>query len=409
MGRIIDMMQKRYLGRYLLEHPHNLDKMVFIAGPRQVGKTTLVQSLGPKLGFKNVLYLNWDRPKDRIPIRDINYTVFREEVENAQGRPLVIFDELHKYPKWKSFLKGYYDTFKKDLPAFVTGSARLDVYRRGGDSLLGRYWLFHLNPFSVGEMLKGKIFAPPKELTLTSDKEAQKAFEILMERGGFPEPLFSEDSTTGPRWRRMRRDILIREDLRDLSKIHDVGHVDNLMDLVIGSVGSTLSLNSLRESLDVSYNAVRTWLKWLEAIYYCFRIMPYSKRVARALKKECKYFLFDWSELNEKGARFENLAAMHFKKSVDFWNDIGSGSFELCYVRDLEKREVDFLILQDKKPWMLIECKYQDDEIPKSLRYLTSILRPQYSILLNGSDQPGKYRFWGDTKYLVVAFLKNFV
>lgn len=408
-------MQKpaeRYLGHYLLEHPEDLKKMVFVAGPRQVGKTTLLEMLGPELGFKDILYLNWDRTKDRAPIRDISYTAFNDFVANAKGRALVIFDELHKYPKWKSYLKGYYDTFHDKLSTFVTGSARLDVYRRGGDSLLGRYWLLHLNPFSLNELVGRDVPSFSSDLVTESDSSSKEAFDSLFELGGFPEPLLSGSKTLHRRWLKMRRERLIAEDLRDLSKIHDLTHIENLMDLVIASVGSTLSVNSLRETLDVSYNAVAAWLKWLEAIYYCFSIAPYSKGVARGLKKERKYFLYDWSEVGDEGARFENMIAMHLKKSVEFWNDTGTGSFALNYVRDLEKREVDFLVVKDKKPWMLVECKLSADQIPRPLEWMADALGPEHSILVKKHGEGARYHVTNKRRHLIMdgcMFLKNFV
>ena len=323
-----------------------------------------------------------------------------------------MFDELHKYPKWKSYLKGYFDTFRNQLATIVTGSARLDVYRHGGDSLLGRYWLIHLNPFSLSEVAGNMNPRPPDELSGESNKEDIETLKSLMRWGGFPEPFLSRSDAMHRRWLTMRRERLIQEDLRDLSKIHDLSHIDNLMDLVIESVGSILSVNSLRESLQVSYNAVKTWLGWLETIYYCFRIPPYSKSIARALKKEAKYFLFDWSEVTDPGARFENMIAMHLKKSVDFWNDVGEGTFALHYVRDLEKREVDFLVLRDKKPWMLVECKLQGDDIPKSLHHMTTALKPIHSVLVTSEEIAAKYRVVNEKKYWVTgaaAFLKHFV
>lgn len=162
----------------------------------------------------------------------------------------------------------------------------------------------------------------------------------------------------------------------------------------------------------MSYNAVRTWLKWLQSIYYCFPITPYSKKLSRALKKEAKYYLFDWSEISNPGARFENLIATHLKKSIDFWNDTGAGDFSLHYVRDLEKREVDFVILRDQKIWLLIECKLQDDEIPSALQYMTRALKPQHSILLTQEPKSGRYQVSKGGTFWVsgaAAFLQSFV
>ncbi len=404
--------EHRYLGEYLIRNPENLKKMIFIAGPRQVGKTTLLENLGSRLGFSNIAYLNWDRPVDRKPIRDIHYDFFKTQLENSKNQPLIIFDELHKFPKWKAFLKGYYDTFRGKLSTFVTGSARLDVYRRGGDSLLGRYWLYRLYPFTLSEAMGNMAPSPPLHLSSSISEKADKILEILWKWGGFPEPFLSRSETHHRRWVRMRKERLIQEDLRDLSRIHDLSHIDNLMDLVIGSVSSSLSLNSLREELQVSYNAVKTWSKWLEAIYYCFPITPFSKKITHALKKEAKYYLLDWSEISDPGARFENMIAVHLKKSVDFWNDSGMGNYDLHYVRDLEKREVDFLILKDKKPWMLIEAKTQLQEIPSSLRHMSAQLKPEYSVLVANTPDKGQYQVLQGNRYWVsgaAAFLQNFV
>ena len=275
----------------------------------------------------------------------------------------------------------------------------MNVYRRGGDSLLGRYWLLHLHPFSVSEVVGNMNPLPPKILQSGDLRGSEDAFNSLLKWGGFPEPFLKGSSVHHRRWIKMRREILIREDLRDLSKIHDLTHIENMMDLVIASVGSLLSVNSLRETLDVSYNAVKSWLRWLEAIYYCFRIPPYSKSIAKGLKKESKYFLHDWSEIQDAGARFENMMAVHLKKSVDFWNDTGIGNFDLNFVRDVSKREVDFLILKDKRPWMLVECKVSGNDIPMSLQYMTKILKPEFSVLVTSENQDGQYRVIDGTKY----------
>src|SRR3989338_2708413 len=404
---------RRYLEDYLQNYPENMEKMIFVAGPRQVGKTSLLSTLGEELRFKKVAYLNWDRPADQKYIRDIHYTFFKEQIANADGtKPLIILDELHKYPKWKRFLKGYYDTFRGQLDTMVTGSARLDLYRRGGDSLLGRYWLFHLYPFTLSETLGNMNPPPPEKWIAHNHRNAHRELQKLWRWGGFPEPFITASEAHHRRWVRMRRERLVTEDLRDLSRIHDLHHIQNLMDCVIASVGSTLSMNSLKQTLNVSYNAIRTWMGWLEAIYYCFRVPPYSKKIARGFKKEAKYFLHDWSEVKEESSRFENMVAVHLKKSVDFWNDTGAGGLELCFVRDHLKREVDFLILRDRKPWTLVECKLSEEEIPSSLHHMAEALGTTHNVLVNWTEAKGYYRVFKDRKYWVSGaadFLVHFV
>lgn len=407
-----DVQLKRHLSEHLINNSNDLEKMVFIAGPRQCGKTTLVRALGSQLGFKNIAYLNWDRLADQRIIRDIHFTYFRELMANSEQKPLILFDELHKYRGWKTFLKGYYDTFHKDLATIVTGSARLDIYRRGGDSLFGRYWLYHLYPLSLSELLGVMNPGPPSLFKMSESQHQQQIFDNLFHSGGFPDPYLHGTPNYHRRWVRMRRERLIKEDLRDLSRIQDLAYVENLMELILASVGSTLSLNSLRESLDVSYNAVKTWVKWLEQIYYCFRVDPYAKKLARGFKKEGKYFPYDWSELEDDAKKFESFIAMHLKKSVDYWNDSGEGDFKLCFVRDHEKHEVDFLLLKNKKPWMLVECKLSSDDIPVSLHYMAERLHTEHNVLVNASSDPGRSRVYKSGKYWVTgagAFLRYFV
>lgn len=395
----------RYLVDYFNGHQDDLDKMVFITGPRQVGKTILPALLAKKMGYEEteVFYLNWDQPEDRKLIRSGNFAYFREMLSNTIGKkPFLIFDEIHKFRKWKNFLKGFFDSFQGQMVMVVTGSARLDTYRRGGDSLLGRYWLYHMYPFTLSEALGHFCPAPFENLSISKDQENGMAiYQTLYQFGGFPEPFLKAKLPHHLRWVRMRRERLLREDLRDLSRIQDLSDVEAFMGYLRESVTSPLSLNSIREKMEVSHNAVRNWLKWLESIYYCYRVSPYSKKVARSLKKEGKYYLYDWSELKDDGARFENLVSLHLKKSVDFWNDTGAGEFELFYVRDQEKREVDFLIVRDEKPWLLVEAKLGQAEIPKSLHYMGNALHVPHRVLVTHHLEEEKFRFVGKEKYLV--------
>lgn len=409
-------MFKRSLQYFFSVHPEFLKKMVFVAGPRQVGKTTLLEQLAHDRGYKKdeITQLNWDRKADNRIIRSQNMDYFLGLLANApQKPPLVIFDEIHKYGKWKNFLKGYYDTFHGKILTLVTGSARLDTYRRGGDSLLGRYWHYRLYPFTLSEAL-GRLDVPPIHgiaLQELSEKSI-KTYRRLFEYGGFPEPYLSHSPLHHRQWIRLRKERLLKNDLRDLSAVKEIGDVEILMGLVGRSVGSTLSVNSLKEDLDVSYNAVKNWLKWLEALYYCFKIPPYSKKLIRALKKDAKYYLFDWSELKEAAPRFENMVALHLKKSVDYWVDTGQGDFELFYVRDQQKREVDFLLVKESTPWMLVECKLSRDEIPPSLAYMGHTFQVAHRVLLTHSEEKGRFEVLKGQKYWVSGaadFFQNLV
>jgi predicted AAA+ superfamily ATPase len=327
------------------------DKFVLLTGPRQVGKTTLALAWLERRGG---LYLNWDVPEDRERI--LRRTFLEGSLPNA-----LVLDELHKYPRWKSWLKGLYDRRDAHLPVVVTGSARLDVYRRSGDSMFGRYDHLRLHPFSVGELTHGRAAEPPSDwMTLATDDDHEPIWSRLERRSGFPEPYSRDEPRQHQRWITQRRTLLVRDDLRELSQIRQLALVEHLALLLPERVGSPLSVNALREELEVGHDTVSAWLDALERLYFCFRISPYSRRLARALKKERKLYLWDWSVVGSPAARFENMVASHLLKAVHCWCDLGYGDFDLWYVRDKEKREVDFLITEDRRPLVLFECKTSD-------------------------------------------------
>jgi uncharacterized protein len=332
------MAAARYLSRQLRE---DLDrKMVFVAGPRQVGKTTLALSLaGARKG-----YLNWDVAEHREKI-------LRNELPPG---PLWIFDELHKYRRWRNYLKGIYDGRPAGQKILVTGSGRLDLYRFGGDSLQGRYHLLRLHPFSVAEC---------------GIRDAE-GFEQLLRLGGFPEPFLGGSEVEARRWSREYRTRLIREDVVSLERIQDLGHLELLMIRLPELVGSPLSINALREDLQVSHKAVSSWIQALERLYGLFRLSPFGAPRIRAVKKEQKHYHFDWSLVPEDPPRFENLVACHLLKWVHFEQDARGRDLELRYFRDLDGREVDFVVTEGRNVILMVECKWSDAAVDKSLRYL---------------------------------------
>ncbi len=320
-------------------------KMVFIGGPRQVGKTTLAHQLRAP---EETGYLNWDVPEDqeRILKRELPLT------------PLLVLDEIHKYRLWRNYLKGLYDAQQVGKKArqeiLVTGSARLDVYRFSGDSLQGRYHYLRLLPLSVAE-LQG-----PVHENLTS----------LLQLGGFPEPFFTQSESESRRWSREYRTRLLREDLRDLEQVRNISMIALLMSRLPSLIGSPLSINSLREDLQVAHKTVAHWIEILERLYALFRIPPLGGPKIRAIKKEQKAYLFDWTLVPELPMRFENLVAVHLLKHVFFLEDTQGLDIELRYFRDLDGREVDFVVVQDQKPILLVECKLGDQPLSPHLRYL---------------------------------------
>lgn len=350
------------------------EKMVFISGPRQVGKTTLAVEIGEKRYKDKALYLNWDDRKDR---KNILHEKFEAD------KKLVIFDEIHKYKKWKNYLKGIYDKNKKVFNIAVTGSAKLDVYRKGGDSLLGRYRHYRLHPLSLGELLfsRKKISVKPfSSLEFKKQgKETSETLATLLKFGGFPEIYLKQSEKRLRQWHNERVDLLVKEEIRDIENIKDLSALQVLVELLPERVGSLLSINSVREDLSVNFRTAASWIDVLERFYYHFRIYPYQNRKINALKKEAKLYLWDWSELKEEGSKFENLIAAHLLKFVHYLYDAEGYKAGLHYLRDREQREVDFLITIDNKPWFAVEVKNSSRNISKPLKFFTAKLNIPFS------------------------------
>jgi hypothetical protein len=320
--------------------------MVFIGGPRQVGKTTFALGLlGREADERHPAYLNGDHPA--VPPR-------LRRAELPAGEPLLLLDEVHKYARWRNLLKGIYDTEKSRLKIIVTGSARLDYYRKGGDSLAGRYRYFRLHPFSLRELHRS-----PSRADL----------DALLKFGGFPEPLFEQNEAAHRIWRRDRIARVVREDLRDLEHVREISLVEHLTDLLPSKVGAPLSVKSLREDLQIDHKTAERWLQILENLYVCFRVSPYGPPRVRAVKKERKLYLWDWSSVEDAGPRFENLVASQLLKYCHWIEDTEGHAMELRYLRDTDKREVDFVVLKDRRPLFAVECKTGEKAISPAIRY----------------------------------------
>lgn len=332
-------------------------KMVFIAGPRQVGKTTLAKGVMEEEG--GGLYYLWDNRADRREMLAARWPA---------GPTVVVLDELHKYRQWKGWLKGEFDKHREHLRIIVTGSARLDVYRRGGDSLQGRYHHYRLHPFSVAE-LRGDLpkTHPMHELAFPDRDGAD--LDVLLRFSGFPEPLLAHSERTHQRWQKERLDLFFREDVRDLENLRDLSSIQILADLLPEKVGAPLSLNAVREDLEVSHRAVSHWMDVLERLYFVFRVRPFAGKRIRSLKKEAKAYLWDWTLVRDPGARFENLVASHLLKFCHYLEDGEGLAAELFYLRDVDKREVDFMVAVGRKPWFAVEAKLSDDRASPALRY----------------------------------------
>ena len=293
------------------------------------------------------------------------------------GKDLLIFDEIHKYRNWKNYLKGEYDKYKDKFKILVTGSARLDIYRKGGDSLLGRYHPYRLHPLSLGE-LSGRevLFKPFSELVFAEDSaKNNEAFLKLLKFGGFPEIFLKQDERELRRWHNERVERLIKEDIRDTQNVRDISSLQVLVELLPQKVGSLFSLNSLREDLGVTHKTVSLWVDIFERFYYHFRVYPFQNKLIKSLRKEPKLYLWDWSEVTENGARFENTIASHLLKFCHFLVDVEGYKAQLYYLRDKEQREVDFLVTINNKPWFCLEVKNSFKDIPSSLIHFSRALK----------------------------------
>ena len=360
-------MIERYLEKIIKEDLK--EKMVFVSGPRQVGKTTLAINLAKETYPTSYAYLNWDNAVDRKQMINGLWQA---------NKKLFILDEIHKYRKWKNYLKGEYDKYKESFNILVTGSARLDIYRKGGDSLQGRYHAFRLYPLSVAELAgnKNKNFITFKKLHF--DDASHQTFESLYKFGGFPEQFNKQNERDLRRWHLERVDRLIKEDIRDVESIRDISAMQVLVQLLPKRVGSLFSLNSLREDLQVTHKTMASWVEILEKFYYHFRIYPFKNKLHGSLKKEPKLFLWDWSELEDEGARLENMVAVHLLKFCHYLTDVEGYRAGLNFLKNKQKQEVDFLVTIDNAPWFCVEVKKSMERNITSLKYYGTGLKIPY-------------------------------
>lgn len=336
-------------------------KMVLLSGPRQCGKTTLAKSL---FSNKKSTYYNWDV---------LTHRRLLQQGQLETNTTYWIFDELHKYHRWKNWLKGIYDLEHKNHSILVTGSANLRVYSRGGDSLQGRYFAHHLHPFTLREVTGRPAISDLDMIPLLdeSPKAADRSLlDALLLFGGFPEPFVSHSKTHADRWRLSYSEQLIRDEIRNLESLKDLDRVELLFDRLTETVGSVLSINSLREDLEVAFKSVKSWIDVFDNLYATFRIAPFGTPRIKAVKKEQKLYFWDWSRIEDPAKRFENAIAAHLLRLVDWARDTQGQKWELRYFRDINGREVDFIILRNAKPWMAIEVKSSETSVSPHLKYL---------------------------------------
>ena len=354
-------MDNRYIDAALSEYCFAYDKIALISGPRQVGKTYLARQLLKQRCSGS--YHNWDDEKFRLLWARTQGFLVEDLAPSPGQKPLLVLDEIHKDRAWKRKVKGLYDTLPGPVDIVVTGSAKLNVFRKKSDSLFGRHFHFHLHPLSAGELLGSQArdsasfrnAVEPANITCSS--EADQIIDDFLRFSTFPEPYLRANPRFLNTWRRSRAEQIIREDLRDISAVQEISHIELMLPLLMQRVGSLAGRASIRESLEVSFDSVRRWMDLLSQVYFIFTLHPYQKSLSRALRRERKVYLWEPTGIPEPGAKFENIVALHLLKACHFWSDTGEGDFTLHFLRTKDKAEIDFLICKDGRPWLPIEVK----------------------------------------------------
>jgi predicted AAA+ superfamily ATPase len=320
-------------------------KMVMLTGPRQVGKTTLSQQL--MAGLSGSQYLNYDVLAHRAVILAQSW---------RQSAPLLVLDEIHKMRDWKAWLKGVYDGRAPGQRILVTGSARMDTFRQGGDSLAGRFFQLRLHPFSVREWVEQVQVTP------------QAALAHLMERGGFPEPALAGSDAEAQRWRTQYYDGLVREDILEYSRLQEVKAMRLFAEMLRSRVGSPLSLASISRDLNIAPATLTRYLEVLEALFIVFIVRPWHRNIARATLKAPKVYFYDSGMVvGDEGVRLENMVACHLLKQVQWRQDTLGVRADLHYIRTKDEAEIDFALSEDETLTHLVECKLSDTKPHRAL------------------------------------------
>lgn len=368
---------KRIYQSVIEEHLESHQQMVILEGPRASGKTCLLDAVKESVG--DFVILDWCISADRELILAGPEKIY-SKINHASQLPIVAFDNLYLYKEWKNLLKGYYDVLSGRCKLIIIMAEKTDVYRTGQDSMMGRYFSYHIHPYSVAELCGRsdftKEYVPPQKLS-------EEVWNNLFVYGGFPEVFNKSKKAFHATWQNNFRNSIIKHDIRELSKINNSQLLDLLSQILIQSVGEPLNFSRIARNMQSTTPSVQSWYQLLLDHYYGFMILPWSKDIKRTIRKAPKFYLYDWSQHSDTRLRIENLVACHLKKFVEFFTDIGLGNYSLHYIRDKEHRGVDFLVAKDDKPWMIIDVKKSNKmKINSFLLYFYKQLDVQHTFQL---------------------------
>jgi uncharacterized protein len=395
-------VRSKYLKTFNFLKPR--PQMIFISGPRQSGKTTFAQGL--MASYTTATYLNWDIAADRKKIL-ADSDLGQAFIKTDRSQSLVVLDEIHKFSDWKNLLKGLYDQYKNESKILVTGSGRLDFFKKGNDSLAGRYFLFHMWPLTISEFCDADIsydrfVKDPLTLHIQDQGPLAETWRQLSLCSGFPDPYFSGDEKVYRIWSDTYRNQLIREDVRQLTRLEKIDLLEKLVLLLPHKIGSPLSMDKIAQDVGVAFETIKKWLLVLERFFICFRLTPWSKKIGRSITKEKKLYLYDYPSIPDLGARFENMIALELLRAVSTWRERGEGRWELHYVKDRDQKEVDFLLACDQKPFLLVEAKLSDTAPSESLVKFTKQLNVP-GVQLVSLPNVRKYSTIGPSDILVAS------
>ena len=379
--------------------------MIFISGPRQSGKTTLSRMISDN--FANKLYFNYDMILNKQKL--VNDPLFFEKLDRKDNTtPLIIFDEIHKYSNFKNYLKGIIDQFSQDYKFLVLGSGRLDTYQKGSDSLPGRYFQFRLFPFTISELSQNNINIDNflgNPLNCINSKDYSQTWFDLAEYSGFPEPYIKSTKQFFIRWSNTYHKQVIQDDILSMKEVRKLDKLEMLFSILPYKISSPLSLDNLAQDIQVSFNAVKSWIDIFESLFLVFRISPWTKKINRSLSKEKKLYLYNYAIITDPAKKFENMVALELYQATTNWSNLGYGNFSLHYIRNKEKQEVDFLIADKFQPILLVETKFNDVNPTPSLIKFQNILNVP-SIQLVNKKEIYRIQSYQQNKILIITASK---